>query len=283
MIELNQEDRFLPSISWPIQWLCLAVMVIATPSPQAQQTPAPQNEPSKDTVIASAANSIPPMEMPPNPPQISCAGDQLTIKANNATLASVLSAVGTCLGTKIDVPEGPAAAERMYVEFGPGPVREILASLLSSTDFNFVISASQSNPEKIDTVLVLLRTEGPTVPAEPAPTRARRAWVENQRNAEAMRAAREDAAQNTVESAESTAATDTVPPENAKVDPNPANASETPAVDATASANSTIAGNPASSAASSAQGKTTQQMIGDMRQLFEQRRQMVESQKSTPQ
>jgi len=94
-----------------------------------------------------------PADMPPNPPKVTCDGDKLTISAQNSTLGAVLNAIRACTGAEIDVPED-ARGERLFAELGPGPLRTVLADFLSSTDFNYVIKASPSDPQKVQMVLL---------------------------------------------------------------------------------------------------------------------------------
>lgn len=94
---------------------------------------------------------------PAVPPKISYVGGQLRIDALGATLADVLTQVAALTGVTIDVPAG-ANSERMpIVELGPGPAREILASLLSDSNFDYLIQASDADPERIQSVLLLPR------------------------------------------------------------------------------------------------------------------------------
>ena len=91
------------------------------------------------------------------PPKISYIGGQLRIDALDSTLGDVLTKVGALLGVSIDVPAG-ANSERMpFVELGPGPARQVLASLLSDSNFDYLIQASGTDPEKIQNVLVMAR------------------------------------------------------------------------------------------------------------------------------
>jgi len=123
-----------------------------------------------------------PAEMSPKPPKVTCQGNQLTIAAENSTLASVLAAVHLCIGAEIEVPSG-SAETRTYIALGPGPTRDVLDALLSSTELDFVIQSSNIAPEKIQTVLLMARTKdtkdskGPVPPAGLLMTPARRAWM----------------------------------------------------------------------------------------------------------
>jgi hypothetical protein len=72
-------------------------------------------------------------------------------------LADVLTQVATLTGVKIDIPAG-ASSERMpVVELGPGPARQILAALLSDSNFDYLIQASDADPERIQSVLLMPR------------------------------------------------------------------------------------------------------------------------------
>src|ERR1035437_8714624 len=93
--------------------------------------------------------------------QISYVGGQLTINVLDSTLADVLAKVAALTGMKLDVPPG-ASAERMpVVELGPGPARQVLASLLDESTFDFVIQASATDPEKMQSVTLMTREKKP--------------------------------------------------------------------------------------------------------------------------
>jgi hypothetical protein len=83
-------------------------------------------------------------------PQVSWDGSQLTITADNSTLADILVAIRTRTGAEIDV-SANASRERIAARLGPGPTREIIATLLSWTDFDYIIQASDNDPAGIHT------------------------------------------------------------------------------------------------------------------------------------
>jgi hypothetical protein len=90
-------------------------------------------------------------------PTISYAGGQLRINALDSTLGDVLAKVGAVTGVDIDLPPG-ANSERMHiVDLGPGPARQILVALLSDSNFDYLIQASDIDPEKIQNVLLMPR------------------------------------------------------------------------------------------------------------------------------
>ncbi len=135
--------------------LLFAGTVIAqeTTSSQATATVAAANE----SHIPTAPTPLASQKIPAVSPGISYAGGQLSIHVLDSTLAEVLAKVATLTDVKIDVPAG-AAMERMpVVELGPGPARQILASLLSDSDFDYLIQASDSDPGKIHSVLLIPR------------------------------------------------------------------------------------------------------------------------------
>ena len=111
-----------------------------------------------------------------------CNGHQLAISARDIPLASILAEVGRCIGVKIDVPP-EAADSRFFDSIGPGPVHEVLGALLNATGFNYVIGSSNTQPDKVETVLLMARTVSPadsrSDPAgDPTLTPARRAFVQ---------------------------------------------------------------------------------------------------------
>lgn len=119
-------------------------------------------------LCASAANaqdiqteSATPAPAPEKPPQvrkeISYVDGQLKIDALNATLADVLAKVAALTGVKIDLPEGATSEPMPVVDLGPGPAREILTSLLRDSNFDYLILASDNDPEKIQSVVLMTR------------------------------------------------------------------------------------------------------------------------------
>jgi hypothetical protein len=123
---------------------CLLALLLLAPAAIAQ------NEPP--AVAAPPA----PQRTPAIPPTVSYAGGQLKIGAPDSTLADVLTKVAALTGMKIEVPPG-AESERMAVELGPGPARQVLASLLSESSFDYVIQSSDEDRESVRSVLLMPR------------------------------------------------------------------------------------------------------------------------------
>lgn len=235
---------------------------------------------------------------PAKTPKVTCAGDQLTISANNATLGSVLAAVHACIGIQIDIPEG-AGKSRTFEELGPGPERQVLEALLSGTDFNYVIGSSDADPGKVETVLLMERTKETAAngsAAERSLLQGRHGWMEAVRNPKRANAAVDDNTQSADESSEAPVAEEPVSPpaaaENANAVPTPATDAPVPTADAppaqvipTDGAALTTTGSPAPELAPSVglasdTGKSTADRISSMQQLFEQRKQINQSQSS---
>ena len=95
---------------------------------------------------------------------------KLTISANKATLAEVLYEVQRKTGADIPIPSD-AQREQVVGSFGPAPAREVLASLLNGSRFNFILVASDRDPSQLRSVLLTLRGNAvqPSTEYFPAP------------------------------------------------------------------------------------------------------------------
>ena len=107
-------------------------------------------------VVAEPAVPAPPLtpaQLPATPPNVAYSGGQLTITAPNSTLGDILREVHKQTGATMDVPGN--ATERVMGTFGPGPARDVLASLLNGSHFNYVLLGSEANPNSLDRVMLL--------------------------------------------------------------------------------------------------------------------------------
>ncbi len=293
--------------------LLLGAMLLALSTQQvyAQLLPAPTDgAQGEEKAPARPQRPLAPAEMPPNPPKVTCSGGQLAIVADNSTMGSVLAAVRSCINVALDIPEG-SSATRMYAALGPGPAYQVLESLLSSTDLDYVIQASESHPETIQTVLLLTRAKDPNAlqgPANVAQTPARRAWLESRRNSGRVQGPDDESSQVETESivpdvAEkappSIPTSDSVVPSSKTIDaekPVDTSAADTaqtlakapavPPTEAAATSTSPSSDNAAPPVsdpnADSLAAKETQNKITNMEQMFEQRKQMQENQTAAP-
>ena len=117
--------------------------LILEPSPQPAPPPTPPP-------------TLTPEQMPPRVPEVVWDGSLLTIDAVNSTLSDILVAVRTRTGANMDLPPG-AASERMAARLGPAPIREVLTSLLSGTSYDYIIQASDTNENEIASVILTPR------------------------------------------------------------------------------------------------------------------------------
>jgi hypothetical protein len=89
---------------------------------------------------------------------------QLSINAENETLAAVLQLVAEKTGAVIEVPPG-TGTERIFEHAGPGQANEVLTQLLTGSHFNFVIVNSPQHPSEPEQVLLSLVRADPESPA----------------------------------------------------------------------------------------------------------------------
>ena len=106
-------------------------------------------------------------QMPASPPQVQYSRGQLTIVAENSTLADILGAVRTQTGALVDVP--PSATERVVAHLGPGPTRDVLTALLNGTHFNYVMIGSPAHPDHVDRLILTSKSGGDIANPPPAP------------------------------------------------------------------------------------------------------------------
>jgi hypothetical protein len=109
--------------------------------------------------------------LPATPPQVSFQAGQLTISAQNSTLGDILKAVRAQTGATIDLPG--TAPERVVGHFGPGLPRDVLASLLNGSHFNFLLLGSPTDPAALDRVILMAKSgssadSAPAAPVEQA-------------------------------------------------------------------------------------------------------------------
>lgn len=264
--------------------LGLSAWILASAAIAQEATVANSLTPGND-ISASATPASPEFALlaSPKAPKITCGGNQLTITADNSTLAGVLAAVHTCIGVQIDVPEG-VADKRVFENLGPGPAREVLESLLNGMDLNFAIGSSATDPQKVVSVLLLLQpTETSTVSfTERALTPARRAWLQSRQNGRPTTAPIDDNNQAAVETSDLLATNDASAKPAASQSPSgdiEPPASDTPgasidsAISPTPAADTSSSSGPAASA-----DKSTIERIADMQQMFVQRRQITQTQ-----
>jgi hypothetical protein len=150
----------------------------------------------------------------------------------------------------------------------------VVADLLSSTDFNYVIAASPSDPQTILTLLLSPRpNDSPTeVAANGNVPPNWRAWLEAQENpAQSASPPRDEYAQKSAPASPAPVETATAPAVSVPLEAVPAD----PASVAFATLPPALTDAPRASTAES-QAKNTEQMISDMMRMYDQRKQMVQ-------
>lgn len=94
------------------------------------------NKASGPTLVSVSSPVTP--ATPPKPPlEVEFENGLLRIHTERATLAQVLFEVQRQTGAEIAIPAG-AESEEIAVELGPAPAREVLATLLNGSRYNFI-------------------------------------------------------------------------------------------------------------------------------------------------
>lgn len=132
---------------------------------------------AKAASATPSAAATPPEPPPPNwpindhpaPATISWDSSGLRINAANSSLRQILADVATATGAKV---EGLGSDERVYGDYGPGPVRDVLSQLLQGSSYNILMLGDQAQGEPLQIVLSARHsgpapaTAGATTPAE---------------------------------------------------------------------------------------------------------------------
>jgi hypothetical protein len=150
--------------------LLIASSSYATQKPVSSKRPAKKVQPAPTPQPAPQPAPPPPPstleQLPTSAPQVSFQNGQLVIVARNSTLGDVLRAVRNQTGANVEIPAN--ATERVVGRFGPGPARDVLASLLNGSHFNYVMLGSATNPNALDHVIVTGKAGEVTAPASPS-------------------------------------------------------------------------------------------------------------------
>lgn len=152
----------------------------AVPQATAQATPAaataksvphhthkkklPPPEPVLQPLPPGPLQQVPLPELPESAPKVSFENGLLTIVANNATLGEILKQVKKLTGASIDLPAN-GAPERVVTQIGPGAPRDVLATLLNGSAFNYVMLGSNFDPMAVASVVLTPKPGGEQVQA----------------------------------------------------------------------------------------------------------------------
>jgi hypothetical protein len=119
---------------------------------------APQAKPQPTNLVASPPYQLSSSQVrqPSTQPTVTFKNGLLTISANNSTLAEILREVGEKTGAEIELPA--QVEERVVAMLGPGPAQQVLNTLLTGSQFNFVLVGSSSDPSALTQVLLFQRS-----------------------------------------------------------------------------------------------------------------------------
>jgi hypothetical protein len=118
---------------------------------------APRIETRIETAVSTPTPSpLPQVSEAPKPPvTVTFANGMLRIHAEKATLAQVLFEVQRQTQAEIAIPAG-AEQEQVAADLGPAPARDVLASLLNGSPYNFIFVGNELSLERV----ILSRRDG---------------------------------------------------------------------------------------------------------------------------
>jgi hypothetical protein len=118
--------------------------VVATPVPVVQAPPPPPPTPEQSPAIA---------------PQVSFQNGELSIRSDNATLSSILTAVKAQTGATVDAP-GSTSSDRIATQIGPGDPRDVLTTLLNNSKYDFILLGAPGSPLTVQKIILTARAAG---------------------------------------------------------------------------------------------------------------------------
>lgn len=137
--------------SYRISTMQNAIIVKLGPVEPAPAAAAGTKVPEESAAPATVPNPTPP------PPAVNAApplvivtfeNGMLRIRAEKATLAQVLVEVQRQTHAEIEIPAG-AEQEEVIADLGPAPARDVLASLLNGSPYNFIFVGDELNLERV--------------------------------------------------------------------------------------------------------------------------------------
>jgi hypothetical protein len=119
----------------------------------------PVVQPAPVSTPQASALPAPPPAKPEPKVEVRYENGRMSIWANRATLAEVLFEVHRKTGADVPIPAG-AQQEIVVTSIGPAPVREVLASLLNGSQFNFIVVGYDGEPGKLKSLILTPRGQG---------------------------------------------------------------------------------------------------------------------------
>jgi len=165
-----------PNAAAPVQAKAAPAVHAPTQSPVKIAMAAPTPSPAAFRVTRQPVSSIPALQVvnsvtvapvvtdavaqPPRPTlNVGVHSNLLSIKAQGATLAEVLYEVHRRTGADIAIPAG-AEQERVVVNIPSAPGRDVIASLLNGSRFNYIVLGTDSDPGGFRNLLLSLKEGG---------------------------------------------------------------------------------------------------------------------------
>jgi hypothetical protein len=127
-----------------------------TVKPAAKSHKRPKKAPVEPVVEAPPPPPPTPEHSPAGNPLVNFQNGQLTIHSENSTLGSILDAVKTSTGATIDGP-GVGSPDRVATQIGPGDPREVLATLLNSSKYDFILVGPPESPKSVQKIILTAR------------------------------------------------------------------------------------------------------------------------------
>jgi hypothetical protein len=122
---------------------------------------AAQTKPSAQRKSDAAARSA------THPAEVTYTNGQLSVVANNNSLAETLAEIRNLTKAKIEGVQ-PGAAERISGEFGPDTPRAVVGALLASSHYNFILVSPPGNPAVLQRIVLSEPAPEPVAAVQPA-------------------------------------------------------------------------------------------------------------------
>jgi hypothetical protein len=171
-------ERMTRLASISILLLGASLISAQTPAPNATSAPTGRaSQTSKRTSKKSAQRlakptpatpvAVVPQPPPPPPtlaqqspvtPRVTYQNGLLSIDAPNSTLGDILGGIRRATGATIDGPMN--LNDRVIVHLGPGEPRQVMASLLGSSRFDFIVMGTPQQPNGLSRIVLMARQGG---------------------------------------------------------------------------------------------------------------------------
>jgi hypothetical protein len=134
-----------------------ATSTATKPNPSAPGVPAGTAAATAPVPSPTPMQPMNPSEMPPVPPQVTFRNGLLTVNAVNSTLSSLLTAIRNKTGIEFEGAE-LAGQDRVAISMGPATEGEVLASILSGSNLDYVVMGRPDSPTIVQRVLLSRRS-----------------------------------------------------------------------------------------------------------------------------